>query len=182
MTQSADAIASEASDAGAMPRGASRAWGYAGGIIVVLALLSALATFLALAGMLPIPPTHQVVYSLFIANAFLILLLMGLVAREGLALVRARRAGIAAAGLHVRIVGRFAFVAVLPAVLVAALGWMTLERSLDAQSNQRVSELLTTSVEVAVAYRELQCRTVGPRDEPHGGRRRTRAFRSPAEP
>ncbi|MHB2169199.1 sensor histidine kinase NtrY-like [Alsobacter sp. R-9] len=161
MTAVQPSVPTPVSDSGAIPRGASRLWGYVGGVVVALALLSALGTFLVLAGMLPVPPTHQLVLGLFVANAALILILIGLVAREGWALVRARRAGMAAARLHVGIVGRFAFVAVLPAVLVAGLGWMTLERSLDAQSNRRVSELLTTSVEVAQAYRELQCRTVG---------------------
>ncbi|MGL4444680.1 MAG: ATP-binding protein [Alsobacter sp.] len=161
MTDAGLALSHDANDPGALPRASSRIWGYVGGAIVALALLSALATFVVLAGMLPVSATPQVVLSLFIANGVLILLLVGLVAREGWALVRARRAGMAAAGLHVRIVGRFAFVAVLPAILVAGLGWMTLDRSLDAQSNKRVSELLTTSVEVAMAYRELQCRTVG---------------------
>ena len=75
--------------------------------------------------------------------------------------MRARRAGIAAAGLHTRIVGRFAFLAVLPALLVAAVGWITLERGLDIQFSKYIRDLLTTSVDVAGAYRELQCRTIG---------------------
>ena len=140
MTDAGLALTHDANDPGALPRASSRIWGYVGGAIVALALLSALATFVVLAGMLPVSATPQVVLSLFIANGVLILLLVGLVAREGWALVRARRAGMAAAGLHVRIVGRFAFVAVLPAILVAGLGWMTLDRSLDAQSNKRVRD------------------------------------------
>lgn len=161
MTATPAANLIDASDPGALPRGSSRAWGIVGGLAVALALLSALATFLVLAGMVPVPPTHQVVLWLFVLNALLILILVGLVAKEGIGLLRARRAGIAAAGLHTRIVGRFAFLAVLPALLVAAVGWITLERGLDIQFSRYIRDLLTTSVDVAGAYRELQCRTIG---------------------
>ena len=133
---------------------------WAGAITVVLALVSALATFLLLAGLTPFAPTHETVLSLFVINAILILILIGFVAVEGVRLLRARRAGQAAAGLHVRIVGLFAFVATLPAMLVAAAGWITLERGIDISFSRTIQQLLTTSVDVATAYRELQCRTI----------------------
>ena len=76
----------DTSDPGALPRGSSRVWGIVGGLAVVLALLSALATFLVLAGMVPVPPTHQVVLWLFVLNALLILILLGLVAKESIGL------------------------------------------------------------------------------------------------
>src|SRR3954462_7811402 len=114
-------------------RVSSRAWTVAGAISVILALLSALATFLVLAGMVPVVPTQEVVISLFIVNAVLIVILLGLVAKETFRLIRARRAGLAAAGLHSRVVGFFALVAAAPALLVAVVGWLTLERGLDIQ-------------------------------------------------
>ncbi|MCP8938174.1 PAS domain-containing sensor histidine kinase [Alsobacter sp. SYSU M60028] len=146
---------------GVVPLRGTRVWGVVGGVAVALALLSALATFVVLAGMVPVPPTHEVVLWLFLLNAALVLVLVGLVAKEAFALIRARRKGIAASGLHTRIVGRFAFLAVLPALLVAAVGWITLERGLDIQFSRYIRDLLTTSVDVASAYRELQCRTIG---------------------
>jgi two-component system nitrogen regulation sensor histidine kinase NtrY len=149
----------EASSAGL--RVSSRAWTIAGAIAVVLALLSALATFLVLAGMVPVVPTQDVVLSLFVVNAVLIVVLLGVVAKEAISLVRARRAGLAAAALHTRVVGFFALVAAAPALLVAAVGWLTLERGLDIQFSRYIRGLLTTSVDVANAYRELQCRTIG---------------------
>ena len=134
---------------------------WAGAATVVLALASALATFLVLAGLTPVAPTHDTVLLLFLVNALLILIMIGFVAVEGFRLLRARRAGQAAAGLHVRIVGLFAFVATLPALLVAALGWITLERGIDISFSRTIQQLLTTSVDVATSYRELQCRTMG---------------------
>ena len=41
------------------------------------------------------------------------------------------------------------------------MGWITLERGLDIQFSKYIRDLLTTSVDVAGAYRELQCRTIG---------------------
>ena len=79
-------------------RVSSRGWTVAGAIAVILALLSALATFLVLAGMVPVVPTQEVVLSLFVVNAVLIIVLLSLVARETVRLIRARRAGAAAAG------------------------------------------------------------------------------------
>ena len=82
--------------------------------------------------------------------------------RRAIRLIRARRAGIAAAGLHSRIVGRSSrWSRPLPALLVAVVGWITLERGLDIQFSRYIRDLLTTSVDVANAYRELQCRTIG---------------------
>ncbi|PSC06528.1 PAS domain-containing sensor histidine kinase [Alsobacter soli] len=129
--------------------------------VVVLALLSALATFAVLAGLVPLPPTHDVVLQLFAVNALLILVLLGFVVREAFRLVSARRAGQAASGLHARVVALFALVAALPAILVAVVGWITLERGLDIQFSRYIRQLLSTSVDVANAYRELQCRTIG---------------------
>ncbi|WP_406858099.1 PAS domain-containing sensor histidine kinase [Alsobacter sp. KACC 23698] len=132
-----------------------------GTVTVVLALLSALATFVVLAGLVPVPATHDVVLRLFTVNALLVLVLLGFVAQEGYRLIKARRAGLAASGLHARIVGLFALVAALPAILVAVVGWITLERGLDLQFSRYIRGLLATSVDVANAYRELQCRTIG---------------------
>ena len=46
------------------------------GIVVVLALVSALFTFLVLSGATPIVPVHEVVVGVFVLNGFLILLLL----------------------------------------------------------------------------------------------------------
>ncbi len=132
-----------------------------GALVVVAALVSALATFLVLAGLVSVVASDQVVVVLFGVNAILIFFLVWLVASEAWQLVKARRSGAAAAGLHARIVGLFAFVAALPAILVAAVGWLTLERGIDISFGRYVQGLLSTSVEVAREFRELQCRAMG---------------------
>lgn len=132
-----------------------------GAVVVVAALVSALATFLVLAGLVPVEASYPVVVGLFALNALLILILVWLVAGEAFRVVRARRSGAAAAGLHTRIVGLFAFVAALPALLVAAVGWLTLESAIGISFGRYTKELLSTSVEVAREVRELQCRAMG---------------------
>jgi two-component system nitrogen regulation sensor histidine kinase NtrY len=134
--------------------------GWLGYGAVLSALGSALATFLILAGATPILPTHNVVVWVFILNGVLIAVLLGIVAWQARKLVRERRAGAAAAGLHVRIVGLFSLVAVLPAILVAGVATVTLERGLDPWFTGGIKELMTNTVAIAKSYRELQCRTL----------------------
>ncbi|RDI56745.1 sensor histidine kinase NtrY-like [Microvirga subterranea] len=137
-----------------------RSFGWLGPVAVLTALASALATFLVLSGATPILPTHDVVVWVFILNGILIALLIGIVAWQTKKLVRERRAGAAAAGLHVRIVGLFSLVAVLPAILVAVVATVTLERGLDPWFTSSIREIMTSTVEIAKSYREMQCRTL----------------------
>ncbi len=137
-----------------------RSFGWLGPVAVLTALASALITFLVLSGSTPILPTHDVVVWVFILNGILIVLLIGIVAWQTKKLVRERRAGAAAAGLHVRIVGLFSLVAVLPAILVAVVATVTLERGLDPWFTSSIREIMTSTVEIAKSYREMQCRTL----------------------
>lgn len=140
----------------------SRVWRSAFGVVIVaLALLSALATFSVLANLVPVVSSREIVLGLFTVNGILIAILVILVGNEVFRLVRARRAGLAASGLHVRIVGLFGFVAATPAILMAVVGWLTLERGIDLPFNRSIQELVTTSADVARSYREVQCRALG---------------------
>jgi two-component system nitrogen regulation sensor histidine kinase NtrY len=132
-------------------------FGWLGPVAVLSALGSALATFLVLAGLTPILPTHFVVIGVFLFNGALILLLLGIVAWQTKRLVRERRAGAAAAGLHVRIVSLFSLVAVIPAILVAVVATVTLERGLDPWFTGSIKDLMGNTVAIARSYRELQC-------------------------
>jgi two-component system nitrogen regulation sensor histidine kinase NtrY len=123
---------------------------------VAIALLSALVTFVVLAGLTPIPPTHEVVVTLLAANAVTVLLLSVFIAREVWGIVQARRRGRAAARLHVRIVALFSVIAALPAVLVAVVASVTLDRGLDRLFSQQTYSLIENATIVADAYvREL---------------------------
>src|SRR3954466_16174740 len=119
---------------------------------VAIALLSAFLTFMVLSGLTPIEPTRQVVYSFLLINAATILLLVGIIVREVWLVIQARRRGRAAARLHVQIVSLFSIVAVLPAVLVAVVANVTLERGLDRLFSGPTKEVIQNSLTIARAY------------------------------
>ncbi|MET4514407.1 ATP-binding protein [Bradyrhizobium sp. 482_C4_N1_1] len=121
-------------------------------LAVAMALLSALLTFLVLTGLTRIEPTPEVVRSFYLINAATILLLVGIIVRELWQLILARRRGRAAARLHVQIVSLFSIVAVLPAVLVAVVANVTIERGLDRLFSGPTKEVIQNSLTIARAY------------------------------
>jgi two-component system nitrogen regulation sensor histidine kinase NtrY len=123
-----------------------------GPIAVGLALLSAFLTFIVLADFTPVSPTHDVVVTLLLVNATTVLLLLGVILREVWQVVQGRRTGRAAARLHVRIVGLFSIIAAAPAILVAIVATVTLDRGLDRLFSTRTRAAIENSVIVAEAY------------------------------
>ncbi len=123
-----------------------------GPLSVALALLSALVTFIVLADLTPISPTHNVVVTLLMVNAVTVILLLTIIVREVWQVVQARRSGRAAARLHVRIVGLFSIIAAAPAILVAIVASVTLDRGLDRMFSTRTRAAIENSLIVAEAY------------------------------
>src|SRR5262245_37222346 len=123
-----------------------------GPIVVGLALLSAFLTFIVLADLTPISPTHNVVVTLLLVNAVTVLLLLGIIVREVWQVIQARRSGRAGARLHVRIVGLFSIIAAAPAIMVAIVASVTLDRGLDRLFSTRTRSAIENSLIVAEAY------------------------------
>src|ERR1700689_609875 len=119
---------------------------------VVLALLSAFLTFVVLTGLTPIEPRPLVVYSFILINAATILLLVGIIVREVWQVMQARRRGRAAARLHIQIVSLFSGIAVVPAVLVAVVANVTIDRGLDRLFSGPTREAIENSLTIARAY------------------------------
>src|SRR6187399_1297686 len=119
---------------------------------VGLALISAFLTFVVLSGLTPIEPTRQVVYSFLLINAATILLLVAIIIREVWLVVQARRRGSAAARLHIQVVSLFSVIAVLPAVLVAIVANVTIDRGLDRLFSGPTREVIQNSLIIARAY------------------------------
>jgi two-component system nitrogen regulation sensor histidine kinase NtrY len=119
---------------------------------VVIALLSAFLTFVVLTGLTPIEPKRDVVYSFLLINAATILLLVGIIVHEVWKVVQARRRGRAAARLHIQVVSLFSVIAVLPAVLVAIVANVTIDRGLDRLFSGPTKEVIQNSLIVANAY------------------------------
>ena len=123
-----------------------------GAIAVGVALLSATATFLVLAGLTPIAPVHEVVVKLLLGNAVTGLLLLAIIGREVWVVVQARRRGRAGSRLHVQIVSLFAVIAAVPTILVAVVASTTLDRGLDRFFSTRTRAMIEQSLIVANAY------------------------------
>jgi two-component system nitrogen regulation sensor histidine kinase NtrY len=131
-----------------------------GPLMVGVAMLSAVVTFLVLAGLTPVPPTHYVVVTLLLVNASTGLLLLGVIVREVQQILQARRHRKAGARLHIRIVSLFSIIAAVPAILVAVVASITLDRGLDQLFASRMREAVENSVIVAQAYLRENAQTV----------------------
>lgn len=131
-----------------------------GPISVTIALLSALATLLIFADYTPIPPTSQVVLALFSLNAAISLFLMTLLFLEARRLIAARKAQAAGARIHFRMVALFSGIAAFPAILMALVGSVTLDRVLNPAFLQDVRGFIYTTGSVARIFRESQCRAL----------------------
>ncbi|MDF1779190.1 MAG: PAS domain-containing sensor histidine kinase [Rhizobiaceae bacterium] len=136
-----------------------------GVIIVVCALICAIVSFAILMGLTSIAPRNEVVLTAVIVNLVFVLALIGLIVREIVNILAARRRGRAASRLHVRIIGLFSVVAILPAILVAIVASISLDVGLDRWFSIRTKEIVSSSLSVAQAYvnenaRYLQGQTV----------------------
>src|SRR5580692_3206452 len=119
---------------------------------VGLALLTAFLTFVVLTGLTRIEPTREVAVSFMLMNGATILVLVGIIVREVWQLMQARRRGRAAARLHVQIVSLFSIIAVLPAVLVAVVANVTIDRGLDRLFSGPTRGVIQNSLIIARAY------------------------------
>src|ERR1700730_11252439 len=117
-----------------------------------LALLLAFLTFVVLTGLTRIEPTRQVAVSFILMNGATILVLVGIIFREVWQVMQARRRGRAAARLHVPIVSLFSVIAVLPAVLVAIVANVTIDRGLDRLFSGPTRDVIQNSLIIARAY------------------------------
>ena len=131
-----------------------------GPVVVTFAVALSMGTLLIFADFTPIRPTNDVVISLFIANLTIILVLLALILAEVWRLVAARRKQAAGARLHIRIVTLFSMIAAAPAILIAIVGSITLERSLNPAFMQDVRGFVYNTAEAARLFRESQCRSL----------------------
>jgi two-component system, NtrC family, nitrogen regulation sensor histidine kinase NtrY len=123
-----------------------------GAAAVAIALLSATATFLVLAGLTPIAPVHEVVVKLLLGNVVTGILLLAIIGREVFIVIQARRRGRAGSRLHIQIVSLFAVIAAVPTILVAVVASTTLDRGLDRYFSTRTRAMIEQSLIVANAY------------------------------
>ena len=122
--------------------------------IVVLSIISALASYLILTGLTTIAPRNEVVWTALAVNVVLILAMLAVIVWQAVGLWRAwveRRPG---ARLHTRIVALFSVISALPAILLAVAATTTFSRSLDGWFSTRTRAIIENSYDVARAYVE----------------------------
>lgn len=150
--------AGEQSDVQSSARG--RFWRRAGLAIILVALISIGVTFVILMGLTSIDPTREVILKAMTVNGILAAVLLALIAVEIVKLWQARRRGRAAARLHVRVVALFSLVAAIPAILMAILAAVTLDRGLDRWFEERTRQIVDNALTVAQAYLQEHARVL----------------------
>jgi two-component system nitrogen regulation sensor histidine kinase NtrY len=149
------------------PRARSFASGMVGLAVVGVALVSALMTFLVLEGLTSISPgdsvygTFTVFDTLLLVNGVTVLFLLAIIGREVWQLLQARRRGRAGSRLHVQIVGLFSIIAALPAILIAVVASISLDRGLDRFFSLSPRAVIENSLNVTEAYLGEQMQTIG---------------------
>ncbi|WP_269582059.1 sensor histidine kinase NtrY-like [Roseibium sp. Sym1] len=139
---------------------AGRIWRRVGLAIMVVALVSIGVTFAILMGLTSIDPTRDVIMTAMMINGAFAAILLGVIAFEILKLWQARQRGRAAARLHVRVVALFSLVAAVPAVLMAILAAVTLDRGLDRWFEDRTRQIIDNALTVAQAYLQEHARVL----------------------
>ena len=109
-------------------------------------------SFTVLTGMTRIVPTDAVLGVTLTVNLVLLAALVVLIAWELFSLWQAWRAGRAAARLHLRVIGVFSVVAAAPALIVAILASVTLDRGLDRWFEDRTRTIVNSAASVGEAY------------------------------
>lgn len=123
-----------------------------GFVVVSASVLMSSLSFLILSGFTNIEPSAEVWTAIWIVTGLLVLLVFALVVTEAVLLVQARLSGQPGAGLQARMVAMFAFVASVPAVLVAIVATIALNQGLDQWFSDRTRAMVESSRLVARSY------------------------------
>ncbi len=121
-------------------------------ILIICAISSGIATFIALSNTDQLASSPHIVLILINVDLILLLLLALFVSRKLVEIWVARRRGLAGSRLHVKLVMLFSFLAVMPAILVAIFSVLFFNFGLQSWFSERVEKALNNSLAVADAY------------------------------
>jgi two-component system nitrogen regulation sensor histidine kinase NtrY len=119
--------------------------------LVFLGPLLAVTTFLAL-GPYDMGASSNLLRLILLADLVYVLLIAALVMSRVLQMVADRRRQSAGSRLHLRLTGVFAFVALVPTILVAVFAVLNLNIGLEGWFSERVRNVVGSSLEAAEAY------------------------------
>lgn len=123
------------------------------GLAVLGPLLAAL-TFAVMGPFAHVVPGGTLLRLVLLADLIYVILLTGLVAARMTQIVAARRNSAAGSRLHMRLVGVFATVALVPTVLVALFAGLTVSIGLEGWFSNRVQQVVSSSLSAAEAYQD----------------------------
>jgi two-component system nitrogen regulation sensor histidine kinase NtrY len=129
--------------------------------LLVAAVVSSAATYLAMTGAFDIRPEPFTILVLLLINLCVLLLLGTVVAIRLVGLWLERRRGLAGARLHARLVLWFSLMAVTPAILLAVFSATFLSQGMETWFSDRVRTAVGDSLLVARAYLQEHQQTVG---------------------
>jgi len=119
--------------------------------ILFLAIFLISSTWLILTGQVFIP-SNTVIFLLFAANTVFIAMMVLLIISKFSQILLARKKNIAGASLQIKLITLFGIVSALPALVVAVLATITLDRGLDKWFSDRTKSMLEKSNIVANSY------------------------------
>ncbi len=131
-----------------------------GMVLVGVATIFSLGTFALISNLLPVQPTRDVVRGALVTDGLLLAAIAFMVGQEVFTLGRAWLQGKAAARLHLRVVALFAFIAALPAVMVAVAFTVSLNQGFDHWFETRTRQVVDNVLTVASAYMQEHSRVL----------------------
>ncbi len=123
-------------------------------------LALAIATFVIFAGFTPIRPTTDVVLTLLVGDALVVIIVLALIAIELTRLRAARRASRAGARLHSRVIALFSLVAAIPAFVTAVVATVSVEWAINPAFMRNIGGFVQEAGEASLIYRESQCNSL----------------------
>jgi len=121
-------------------------------VIIIAAVIVAIGSFWIMTGASTIEPNPKVWTAIWITNGVLVVLVIALVLTEIIVMIQARMRQHSGARLRSRLVGLFAMVATLPALLIAVFAALTLNQGLDQWFSERTRDIVENSRLVARSY------------------------------
>ena len=121
-------------------------------LLVLVGIGAGIATYAALTESPPFGHDPDTLYVLLNVDLVIMLALGALVARRIVRIWVRRRRGLAGSRLHIRLVGMFSIVAVVPAIIVATFSALFLNLGISAWFSDRISTAVNESVSVAQSY------------------------------
>ena len=120
--------------------------------IVIFAATLSISTWFILTGQSSIIPTDNIIIILLIANTIFVLFIFSLIIIKFTKILINAKRKVAGSNLQLKLIGLFGIVAAIPAIVVAVLATITLDRGLDVWFSEKTNAIIYNSNIVAQSY------------------------------